>query len=34
MRFQDFFNTNFYEYEHYKGVKPDSHQPARYYGTV
>ena len=33
-RFQDFLYRNFFNYEHYKDMKPDSNQPARLYGTA
>ena len=33
-RSQDFLYRNFHNYERYKGMKPDSNQPARLYGTA
>ena len=33
-RFQDFLYRNFYSYERYKDIQPDSNQPARLYGTA
>ena len=33
-QFQDFLHRNFYNYERYKDMKPDSIQPARHYGTA
>ena len=34
LRFQDFLYKNFHKYERYKDMKPDSIQPARFYGTA
>ena len=33
-RFQDFIYRNFHNYERYEDIKPDSNQPARFYGTA
>ena len=33
-RYQDFPYRNFYNYERYKDMQPESNQPARLYGTA
>ena len=33
-QFRDFLYRNFQDYERYKGMRPDSNQPARLYGTA
>ena len=33
-RFHDFLYRNFYDYERYKDMEPDSNQPSRIYGTA
>ena len=34
LRFQDFLHRYYHNYECYKGMKPDSNQPPRLYGTA